>query len=97
MSAACILGILAADIEGRQPVQGESVDGGPVICFPVEEGSNVIGLLEIELSESMSPREIRLVQAFCASCATRFCQTQRPQRSSLLRTVGRVGRADTER
>jgi diguanylate cyclase (GGDEF)-like protein len=46
----------------RRPVQGEPVGGSSIVCFPVEEGTNVTGLLEIELRDSMSARETRLVE-----------------------------------
>jgi Diguanylate cyclase, GGDEF domain len=36
--------------------------GSSTICFPVTEGSSVTGLLEIELTDSMSAREARLVE-----------------------------------
>jgi diguanylate cyclase (GGDEF)-like protein len=51
-----------ACVERRCPVHCASAGGSSTICFPVEEGSNVIGLLEIELADSMSAREARLVE-----------------------------------
>jgi diguanylate cyclase (GGDEF)-like protein len=50
-----------ACVEGRCPIRGEPVGGSSTVCFPVEEGSNVVGLLEIEVSDSLSAREARLV------------------------------------
>jgi diguanylate cyclase (GGDEF)-like protein len=50
-----------ACVERRCPMHCASAGGGSTICFPVEEGSNVIGLLEIELTDSMSAREAQLV------------------------------------
>lgn len=46
----------------RRPMHFASGGGGSTVCFPVEEGSNVVGLLEIELADSMSAREARLVE-----------------------------------
>jgi diguanylate cyclase (GGDEF)-like protein len=51
-----------ACVTGRRPVHGDAAGGISIVCFPVEEGSNVIGLLQIELNNSMSAREIRLVE-----------------------------------
>ena len=48
-------------VEGRRPVHGAAAGGGATVCFPVEEGSSVVGLLEVELSDPMSARESRLV------------------------------------
>jgi diguanylate cyclase (GGDEF)-like protein len=50
-----------ACVEKRCPVHCPPAGGSSTICFPVEEGSNVTGLLEIELTDSMSAREARLV------------------------------------
>jgi diguanylate cyclase (GGDEF)-like protein len=50
-----------ACVEKRCPVHCAPAGGSSTICFPVEEGSNVTGLLEIELTDSMSAREARLV------------------------------------
>jgi diguanylate cyclase (GGDEF)-like protein len=50
-----------ACVERRCPVHCAPAGGSSTICFPVEEGSNVTGLLEIELTDSMSARETRLV------------------------------------
>jgi diguanylate cyclase (GGDEF)-like protein len=60
-----------ACVDSRRPVAGVPVSGRSIICFPVEEGSNVAGLLEIELSESMSARDTRLVQ-----CVLRILRNQ---------------------
>ena len=51
-----------ACVERRCPMHCVSAGGGSTVCFPVEEGSNVVGLLEIELADSMSAREARLVE-----------------------------------
>ena len=51
-----------ACVTGCRPVHRDAVGGSRSVFFPVEEGSHVIGLLEIELNNSMSAREIRLVQ-----------------------------------
>jgi len=51
-----------ACVQRRCPIHGAPVGGNSTVCFPVEEGSNVIGLLEIEVSDSMSARETRLVE-----------------------------------
>jgi diguanylate cyclase (GGDEF)-like protein len=37
-------------------------DGAAIVCFPVEEGTRVTGLLEVGLTESMTAREGRLVE-----------------------------------
>jgi diguanylate cyclase (GGDEF)-like protein len=58
-------------VDGRRPVQGAPVSGRSIICFPVEEGANVTGLLEIELSGSMSARDTRLVE-----CVLRILRNQ---------------------
>ena len=60
-----------ACVDGRRPVQGTPASGRSSICFPVEEGANVTGLLEIELSGSMSARETRLVE-----CVLRILRNQ---------------------
>jgi diguanylate cyclase (GGDEF)-like protein len=51
-----------ACIQRRCPVHCAPMGGSSIVCFPVEEGSTLIGLLEIELSDSMSAREARLVE-----------------------------------
>jgi diguanylate cyclase (GGDEF)-like protein len=51
-----------ACVARRCPIHGAPVGGHSTVCFPVEEGSNVVGLLEIEVSDSMSARETRLVE-----------------------------------
>jgi diguanylate cyclase (GGDEF)-like protein len=51
-----------ACVAGRCPIRGAPVGGSSTVCFPVEAGSNVVGLLEIEVSGSMSAREARLVE-----------------------------------
>ena len=51
-----------ACVESRSPVHRPPDGGSSTICFPVEEGSSVTGLLQIELTDSMSAREARLVE-----------------------------------
>jgi diguanylate cyclase (GGDEF)-like protein len=48
-------------VETRRPVHYAPAEGGSTICFPIEEGSGVAGLLEIELPDTMSAREVRMV------------------------------------
>ena len=49
-------------LERRCPVHSAAAGGSSITCFPVLEGSNVTGLLQIELADSMSAREARLVE-----------------------------------
>jgi diguanylate cyclase (GGDEF)-like protein len=49
-------------IERRSPVHSALTGGGSIAYFPVEEGSRVIGLLQIELTDAMSARDARLVE-----------------------------------
>ena len=49
-------------LERRCPVHCAAAGGSSTTCFPVLEGSNVTGLLQIELADSMSAREARLVE-----------------------------------
>jgi diguanylate cyclase (GGDEF)-like protein len=51
-----------ACVANRRAMQEAPVDGRSIACFPVEEGANVTGLLEIELNDSLSAREARLVE-----------------------------------
>lgn len=51
-----------ACVESRSPVHSPPDGGDSIICFPVEEGSSVTGLLQINLTDSMSARESRLVE-----------------------------------
>jgi len=51
-----------ACVDKRRPVPGVKVGGGPIICFPIEEGASVTGVLEIELRDSISARDTRLVE-----------------------------------
>jgi diguanylate cyclase (GGDEF)-like protein len=44
----------------RQPVHCAPADGEHTICFPIEENSGVTGILEIELPDTMSAREVRM-------------------------------------
>jgi diguanylate cyclase (GGDEF)-like protein len=45
----------------QRPVQYSLADGNSAICFPIEEGAGVTGILEIELTDTMSEREVRMV------------------------------------
>jgi diguanylate cyclase (GGDEF)-like protein len=49
-------------VERRCPVHSTLDGASSITCFPVLEGSNVTGLLQIELADSMSAREARLVE-----------------------------------
>jgi diguanylate cyclase (GGDEF)-like protein len=49
-------------VERRCPVHSTPADGSSTICFPVEEGPSVTGVLEIELTNTMSAREASLVE-----------------------------------
>lgn len=51
-----------ACVDKRRPAQGVRTGGGSIICFPIEEGANVTGMLEIELRDAISARDTRLVE-----------------------------------
>jgi len=47
-------------VETRSPARYATTDGESTICFPIEEASGVAGVLEIELADTISAREVRM-------------------------------------
>ena len=76
-------------VEGRVPVHRVLTGRCSVSCFPVEEGSEVVGLLQIELTDPVSSRDARLVEGILRILRNQTALLDYGERDTLTRLLNR--------